>query len=587
MTFYKKYLKYKSKYITLKTQLAGGEKTAKKYFIDIITKFPHKIDIIKNDKKLVDILSYDKTINLEQITPEILEKIFNKIFIELKGDKDNIDWIIKSYLANEFGNPSSIANYDRFKIAIDNYNILKGNKKADKNITEIVTLTELETYIVSKQPELEEIRQNIERKKIAKSKQIQLKIEGEADVIKELETDKLIIYIPTSEKGSQYYGRETKWCTAASQDCHYEQYASSGTLYIIQSKSDIRDKYQLHFEDNEFMDSKNEKINIDSILEHFDDIKLNEWVKKMELRFTRYSYNNRILNISNVILFSTFVSLIETHLDAETLVLLFFNKPLGNSLDKLVNLQKIDFNIFNQPLGNSLNNLINLQTIIFPSFNQPLGNSLNNLVNLQTIQFFNFNQPLGKSLNNLVNLHNLTLDRFDQPLGNSLDNLINLQTLELSNFDQPLGNSLDNLVNLHNLTLNQFNQPLGNSLDNLVNLEKLTLNQFNQPLGNSLDKLVNLEKLTLGRLFNQPLGNSLDKLVNLRNLLLGETFNQPLGNSLDKLVNLQLLVLRGFNQPIGNSFDKLINLQKLRVNPMLIQTFNSLLIKLPNLSITK
>ena len=63
MTYHQKYLKYKSKYITLKSQLAGGEKSAKKHFIDIIKKFPHKIDIIKNDKKLVELLSTDETIN--------------------------------------------------------------------------------------------------------------------------------------------------------------------------------------------------------------------------------------------------------------------------------------------------------------------------------------------------------------------------------------------------------------------------------------------------------------------------------------------------------------------------------------------
>ena len=238
----------------------------------------------------------------------------------MKEDKDNIDWIITSYLANEFGNPSSIANYNRFKIAIDNYYILESNKIKDcqnyqknniakletyKNITEMPTLSELETYIANKQPKLEEIRQNIERKKIVKAAQIQLKNEGEKDFIEELDADKVIIYIPTSEKGSQYYGRETKWCTSASKDCYYNMYASTGKLYIIQSKSDIRDKYQLHFEENEFMNSENRKIDINSILEHFDDIKLNKWVKCIELRFIRYSYNNRILNIQKVILFST------------------------------------------------------------------------------------------------------------------------------------------------------------------------------------------------------------------------------------------------------------------------------------------
>jgi hypothetical protein len=114
-----------------------------------------------------------------------------------------------------------------------------------------------------------------------------------------------------------------------------------------------------------------------------------------------------------------------------------YNKPLGNSLNNLINLQKLYFGRnFNQPLGNSLNNLINLQKLYFGrNFNQPLGNSLNNLINLQKLYFGrNFNQPLGNSLNNLTNLQKLYFgDNFNQPLGNSLNNLTNLQILYSKN----------------------------------------------------------------------------------------------------------------------------------------------------------
>ena len=117
-----------------------------------------------------------------------------------------------------------------------------------------------------------------------------------------------------------------------------------------------------------------------------------------------------------------------------------FNAPLGNSLNTLLNLEKLLFgDEFNQPLGNSLNTLVNLKTLYFGrDFNQLLGNSLINLTQLETLDFYDilgdpaFNRDLGDSLNSLVNLRELNLGNgFNQPLNNSLDTLRNLRELNL------------------------------------------------------------------------------------------------------------------------------------------------------------
>jgi ribosomal protein L9 len=68
--------------------------------------------------------------------------------------------------------------------------------------------------------------------------QKELKEKGKEHVRKELETDNLIIYVPSNEDGAKYYGRNTKWCTTGKEKTMFDHYNGMGHLYIIQSKSD-------------------------------------------------------------------------------------------------------------------------------------------------------------------------------------------------------------------------------------------------------------------------------------------------------------------------------------------------------------
>ena len=69
------------------------------------------------------------------------------------------------------------------------------------------------------------------------------------------------VIIPKSYDASCYWGNGTKWCTATRETSDwYERYSSEGPLYIIINKK-TKDKYQFHFESDQFMD-KND-IDID------------------------------------------------------------------------------------------------------------------------------------------------------------------------------------------------------------------------------------------------------------------------------------------------------------------------------------
>jgi len=136
MKLYNKYLKYKAKYINLQ----GGSKiTAKNFFVKNIT----------NNNSLLNILINDITIK-EQVTT-YFSTLFDNIYKEIFNDNEkNIDWIIKSYLNNTFGSPSSFENVGRYKESYEKYTKLKNKFKEDIiDINNINGLVALEEYVDS------------------------------------------------------------------------------------------------------------------------------------------------------------------------------------------------------------------------------------------------------------------------------------------------------------------------------------------------------------------------------------------------------------------------------------------------------
>ena len=116
----------------------------------------------------------------EEIKRENLENIFIKIYEYLKLNKleKSISWIIKSYLDNNFGVPSSFENIGRYKDCMLKYNKLIKNKYYIKSfnseferilINDINGLVKLETYINN--PLIKEILQKIDDKNITKKRQ--------------------------------------------------------------------------------------------------------------------------------------------------------------------------------------------------------------------------------------------------------------------------------------------------------------------------------------------------------------------------------------------------------------------------------
>lgn len=77
------------------------------------------------------------------------------------------------------------------------------------------------------------------------------------------------------EVAAKYYGRGTKWCTAANNGNMYNSYAKRGDLYIIIPKkpSYTGEKYQFHFETGSFMNELDKATNKAELVNKYPEIK--------------------------------------------------------------------------------------------------------------------------------------------------------------------------------------------------------------------------------------------------------------------------------------------------------------------------
>lgn len=82
--------------------------------------------------------------------------------------------------------------------------------------------------------------------------------------------EKWFIFQPLSEKAACYLGVSTEWCTTwgpyslnkkhKDRSNQFRNYSSKGPLFIMVNKNDFDDKYQFHFETNQFMDKNDRRI---------------------------------------------------------------------------------------------------------------------------------------------------------------------------------------------------------------------------------------------------------------------------------------------------------------------------------------
>lgn len=248
--------------------------------------------------ELIVRLSNDDTFNgsLNDLPPEFIQADPTK---NLKY----LQWIITSYINGGVGQFSNLFNV---KSALNEYLALTKKKNLlqpfERDIYTFCGLTgcniknkeKIGLYALFERypKEIDEIR------KKSKVKQQEKNI----DII--MDNDSFLLLIPKTKDAAIRYGKNTKWCTAAEKDNMFDEYNKTGRLYILIPKfpSHIGEKYQLHFEDDIYMDEIDNPIIIRDLLKKFPKLKeLINGFALQEINLLQQKANTSTLQFEDVI----------------------------------------------------------------------------------------------------------------------------------------------------------------------------------------------------------------------------------------------------------------------------------------------
>lgn len=119
------------------------------------------------------------------------------------------------------------------------------------------------------------------------------------DIKKEIERvyedDTWLVIVPKTMKASQYYGANTKWCTAAKDENNaFDDYNDMDRLYININKKTGK-KYQFHFYSGQFMDELDSPLDDNSFLskglkQWYFDNKIMQWLPPFYTDIHTYTY---------------------------------------------------------------------------------------------------------------------------------------------------------------------------------------------------------------------------------------------------------------------------------------------------------
>jgi ankyrin repeat protein len=238
---------------------------------------PEKI-FEKYKEKLINRLRTDTTaeIDIDNLTTLPREIIA----ADPTGNKQYIEWITNSYI---LGGISLYEDLSRTHMALDKYDKLRNSGKLEKNpdvkkdeniISNFCGLQGCEKKnkkLVGLDDLIDKYKDEFEKK--------ELKEEGKSKAQKEgitvYESETIRVIQPTTTASACYYGRGTRWCTAATEgENMFEKYNKHGRLYIIIPKNPSRagEKYQIHFETYQFMDEKDTPIKPEKLVESYPEL---------------------------------------------------------------------------------------------------------------------------------------------------------------------------------------------------------------------------------------------------------------------------------------------------------------------------
>jgi hypothetical protein len=219
-------------------------------FIDIFLSESAKSELLasKQGPKLLAALKRDRLANQEMTADEIT--------LELESmDPTNgkmLQWLVNQYAAGIF----KLEDAPRVSTALTDFNAKKRSLEK-KDINQYKQLSDLEDAV--------EDTKEVSSKKQQKQ---EIKTQG-ADTV--FDSDAYSIVKLKTEEAACYYGKGTKWCTAADQRNMFDNYNQEGPLFVILDHANNR-KFQLQLETAQFMDEKDNEVNYFNLSKKYPEI---------------------------------------------------------------------------------------------------------------------------------------------------------------------------------------------------------------------------------------------------------------------------------------------------------------------------
>lgn len=174
----------------------------------------------------------------------------------------------------------------KYEEALKKFNELSvKNKIKDKDINHYKNISAVYDAV----EKFEDVKSNRELEK-------NIKIGGAEKIF---ESDKWLVVVPKTEEAACYYGKGTRWCTSAVGGGNsFNDYNEDGSLFIFINKKDSNERYQLHVTTDQFMDAKDEEVDLDMFeFEHpeleFAFLEIYDYVVSDFVRLHNLKYNTK------------------------------------------------------------------------------------------------------------------------------------------------------------------------------------------------------------------------------------------------------------------------------------------------------
>jgi hypothetical protein len=212
--------------------------------------------------KLVAKSKTDTTAPKNKTSQEIIQQISN---LDQTPNKEFTFWLVMNYANSD--NPKfnggiqryediasrAIPEIEKFKALLRKPNLTPPLQVRD--INQVRGLSSLESIVDTYQP-----KQVVSNKEQANTEEQTFYSKNQAKLL--YNDNQIKVLIPKTEQASCFFGKGTKWCTAATtKNNMFSQYNKpNDPLYIIITKG-TNEKYQFHFGSGQFMNAQDTQIN--------------------------------------------------------------------------------------------------------------------------------------------------------------------------------------------------------------------------------------------------------------------------------------------------------------------------------------